>query len=181
MIPVRSSSARSAAGSCCAEMVLWFVATAVLAVFFVFDSPAVDHRVVAAGALLPLTELLTGDPWVLHTLAGSVALLIIVMGGTVGRRLRRRRLLGLPIGTFMFLIFSGCWSRTELFWWPLAGLDEIGTGVAPELDRPLAVIVLLELLGAGALFWLWRRYELGTEANRHRLVTTGRLPARAGP
>ncbi len=41
-------------------MVLWFVATAVLAVFFVFDSPAVDHRFVAAGAVLPLLEIFTG-------------------------------------------------------------------------------------------------------------------------
>jgi hypothetical protein len=162
-------------------MVVWFVATAVLAVFFVFDSPAVDHRFVAAGALLPLVELITGDPWLLHTLVGSVILLAVVMGITIGRRLRRRQLLGLPIGTFMFLVFSGSWSRTGLFWWPLAGLDELGTGTAPEIDRPLVVILLLELAGVAALAWLWRRYELGADVNRHRLVSTGRLPARPGP
>jgi hypothetical protein len=162
-------------------MFLWFVATAVLAVFLVFDSPAVDHRFVAAGALLPLVELITGHPWVLHTLAGSVALLIVVLAATIGRRLRRRRLLGLPIGALMFLVFSGCWSRTALFWWPLVGFDEIGTGTAPELDRPLMVIVLLELTGTGGLGWLWHRYDLGADANRRRLVTTGRLPARTGP
>lgn len=160
-------------------MVLWFVATAVLAVFFVFDSPAVDHRVVAAGAVLPLLETATGRPWLFHTLVGSVALLAVVMATTVGRRLQRRRLLGLPIGTFMFLVFSGCWSHTALFWWPLKGLDEIGSGTPPELDRPVVVIVALELVGLAGLVWLWRRYDLGNDSNRERLVSTGRLPARA--
>jgi hypothetical protein len=159
-------------------MVLWFVATAVLAVFFVFDSPALDHRVVALGAVLPLVEATTGRPWVLHTLIGSVGLLAVVMATTVGRRLLRRRLLGLPIGTFMFLVFSGAWARTALFWWPLKGFDEIGSGQAPELDRPIVVVVVLELVGLAGLVWLWRRYHLGTGPNRQRLVRTGRLPAR---
>lgn len=159
-------------------MVLWFVATAVLAVFFVFDSPAVDHRFVAAGAVLPLVEIVTGRPWVLHTLLGSVMMLTVVMVTTFGRRVRRRRLLGIPIGSFMFLVFSGSWSRTGLFWWPLIGADEIGSGTPPELDRPVVVIALLELAGIAGLVWLWRRNELGTAANRDRLVKTGRLQAR---
>ena len=159
-------------------MVLWFVATAVLAVFFVFDSPAVDHRFVAAGALLPVVEDLSGRPWLLHTLVGSVTLLVVVLGATIGRRLRRRRWLGLPIGTFLFLAFSGAWSRTGVFWWPLAGVDEIGSGTPVELDRPLVVILGLELAGAGAVAWLWRRCGLGLAANRQRLIRSGRLPAR---
>lgn len=162
-------------------MVLWFVATAVLAVFFVFDSPAVDHRFVAAGSLIPLLEDLSGNPWVLHTLVGGVVLLALVMLGTIGRRLRRRQFLGLPIGTFMFLVFSGCWSRTDLFWWPVGGFDRLGKGPPPELDRPVGVLVLLELAGLAGLVWLWRRYDIGTADNRHRLVSAGRLPARTAP
>ena len=161
-------------------MVLWFVATAVLAVFFVFDSPAVDHRFVALGAVLPLFELLTGRPWVLHTLMGSVVLMGLVMATTIGRRLRRRQLLGIPIGSFLFLVFSGSWSRTALFWWPLAGIGEIGSGTAPEIDRPVAVVAMLEFAGIMGLVWLWYRTELGSVANRDRLIKTGRLPARGG-
>ena len=157
-------------------MAIWFVATAVLTVFFVFDSPALDHRFVAAGAVTPLLETLTGRPWILHTLLGSVVLITLVMVATVGRRLLRRRLLGLPIGTFLFLVFSGTWSHTGLFWWPIAGFDEIGAGTPPELDRPLVVIVLLELAGISMLVWFWRRYGMGAPANRHRLMSTGRLP-----
>ena len=157
-------------------MVVWFVATAVLTVFFVFDSPAVDHRFVAAGAVAPLLETFSGSPWILHTLLGSVLLMTVVMAATVGRRLLRRRLLGLPVGTFLFLVFSGSWSRTELFWWPLAGFDEIGSGTPPELDRPLEMILLLELAGVAIVVWFWRRYEMGTAENRQRLVSTGRLP-----
>ena len=157
-------------------MVVWFVATAVLTVFFVFDSPAVDYRFVAAGAVAPLLETLTGRPWILHTLLGSVLLMAGVMAATVGRRILRRRLLGLPIGTFLFLVFSGTWSDTGLFWWPLAGFDEIGSGIPPELDRPLVMIVALELAGMLMAVWFWRRYELGVPENRERLMSTGRLP-----
>ncbi len=158
-------------------MFLWFVASAVLAVYFVFDSSTVDHRLVAAGAVLPLLESVTGRPWVLHTLLGSVVLLVIVMATTIGRRIVRRRLLGLPIGTFMFLAFGGCWTRTELFWWPTSGVDEIGTGPPPEFDRPVAMLVVLELAGIVGLVWLARRHDLLGE-NGSRLLKTGRLPAR---
>ena len=87
-------------------MLLWFVAAAVGAVLFVFDSPAVDYRFVAAGGVLPLLEAITGRPYILHTLLGSVALMTLVMAVTVGRRILRRRLLGIPIGTFVFLVAS---------------------------------------------------------------------------
>jgi len=166
----------SAAGSCCADVLLWFVATAVCAVLFVFDSPAVDYRYVALGGLLPLLEALTGRPWVLHTLLGSVALMSLVMALTVGRRLLRRRLLGIPIGTFVFLVASASWTRTELFWWPVAGLDEIGVGPLPEYDHPFAILVLLEIVGLGLLVWVTRRFALALPANRDELRRTGRLP-----
>ncbi len=50
-------------------MVLWFVGLSVALVWLVFQSPALDVRFVAAGALLPWLDALTGGPWVLHTLA----------------------------------------------------------------------------------------------------------------
>lgn len=168
--------ATNAAGSSCSDVFFFFVAAAVLVVLVVFDSPAVDYRFVAFGAVLPLVETLTGRSLILHTLSGSVLLLSLVMLATVGSRLRRRRWLGVPIATFIFLVVSGSWTRTELFWWPAAGLSGIGSAPLPEFDRPAVVLILSELVGIGALGWLAYRYELFRPENRRRLLSTGRLP-----
>lgn len=168
--------ATSAAGSFCSDVFVFFVAVAVVGVLFVFDSPAIDYRYVAGGAVLPLIEGISGRPLILHTLLGSVALLALVMTATVGSRLLRRRLLGVPIGTFVFLVASGAWTRTELFWWPFAGLDGIAVGPLPEFDRPLGILVVLELLGIVAVVWLVRRFELTQRKNRRTLLSSGRLP-----
>ncbi len=157
-------------------MFLWFVASAVLGVLFVFDSPAIDYRFVAVGGVTPLLETVSGRPLVLHTLLGSVGLMVLVMAATVGRRVLRRRLLGLPIGTFIFLVAAGAWARTDLFWWPVAGFDGIAGRPIPEFDHPVGVLLLFEGIGLVALVWLVRRFELHTEANRSVLLQTGRLP-----
>lgn len=157
-------------------MFVWFVAAAVLLVLFVFDSPAMDYRWVAVGGVLPLVEAASGRPWILHTLLGSVLLLAIVMGLTVGQRLRRRAWLGLPIGTFVFLIAAGVWFRSDLFWWPVGGFDALGSGPLPEYDRPLVVLVALEVLAVVALAVIGRRLGLDQREHRTAFVRTGRVP-----
>ncbi len=157
-------------------MFFFFVAAAVLAVLFVFDSPAIDYRFVALGGVLPLAEALTGRPLFLHTLLGSVALMSLVMAVTVGRRIVRRRLLGIPIGTFVFLVAAGTWTRRDLFWWPVGGLDGIAERPLPEFDRAPVVLVLLELAGVAGLVWLVRRFDLTRPEHRDELRRTGRLP-----
>lgn len=158
-------------------MFFWFAACGVVVVALVFDSSGIDYRVVALGSVLPLAETLTGSPWVLHTLAGSVILLVAVMALTAGRgrRLRRRRWIGLPIGTLVFLVASGAWSRTALFWWPVAGDGEVGRGVPPEFDRPVVVLIVLELVGLAALAWIARCFSLSDPQRRQTFLTTGRL------
>ena len=158
-------------------MFLWFAACGVVAVALVFGSSGVDYRVVALGSVLPLAENLSGSPWVLHTLAGSVVLLAAVMALTAGRgrRLRRRRWIGLPIGTLVFLVASGVWSRTALFWWPAGGGTGVGHGVPPEFDRPLAVLLVLETAGIAALLWTAHRFNLSDPQRRRAFLTTGRL------
>ena len=153
------------------------MACGVVVVALVFSSGGIDYRVVALGSVLPLAENLTGSPWVLHTLAGSVVLLVAVMALTArrGRRLRRRRWIGLPIGTLVFLVASGAWSRTALFWWPVGGSSGVGHGTPPEFDRPLAVLILLELAGIAALAWTSRRFNLSDPQRRRALLRTGRL------
>ena len=158
-------------------MFLWFAACAVVAVALVFGSGGVDYRVVALGSVLPLAENVSGSPWVLHTLAGSVVLLVAVMALTAGRgrRLRRRRWIGLPIGTLVFLVASGAWSRTALFWWPVGGSGGVGQGVPPEFDRPIAVLIAFEVAGLAALIWTARRFGLSDPRRRRTFLTAGRL------
>lgn len=168
--------ATSAVGSSYFDVFVFFVAVAIIGVLLVFNSPAVDYRFVAGGAVLPLLEGFTGRPLILHTLVGSVVLLSLVMALTVRSRLLRRRLLGVPIGTFVFLLFSGAWTRSELFWWPVFGFDGIAVAPLPEFDRPLPLLLLLELLGFVGLVWVIRRFRLTEAQNLQALLRSGRLP-----
>ena len=70
----------------------------------------------------------------MHSLAFSVALLVAVMAVTAGRKPQRKLLLGLPIGTFLHLVFDGAWATTDVFWWPFGGWD-FGGHRLPEVQR----------------------------------------------
>jgi len=154
---------------------LWFAGLAMAAVWAVFRDPAVDYRLVAAGALLPdAVDLAFGGTGPLHALPSSAALLVVVMVATRGRRGLRRRLLALPIGTFLHLAIDGVWTRTAVFWWPLAGLS-LERGGLPSLSRPLPVLVLQELAGAAALAWWWHRFALADRRRRAAFLRTGRV------
>ena len=155
-------------------MFLWFIGGSVLLVYAVFQSPALDYRMVALGSVLPLLDAVTGGPWLLHTLVFSVGLLGIVMLATRHRRLVRRRWLGLPIGTFVHLVLDGVWTNSNVFWWPFLG-SSFGHDRVPELDRgPFGW--LLEIAGAGALFYIYRRFGFDDRRVRARFVATGQLP-----
>ncbi|HEX6238789.1 MAG TPA: hypothetical protein VFZ68_16440 [Acidimicrobiales bacterium] len=154
-------------------MLLWFAGGAVVLVWAVFRSPAVDLRLVVLGALLPLIELPFGSPRVLHSVAGSAVLLALAMVATPRRRLVQRRLVAVPIGTFLHLLLDGIWTDTEAFWWPAGGLA-FSDARLPELARG-GVNVVLELAGAAALWWCWRRFRLGEPARRARFLRTGRV------
>ena len=154
-------------------MFLWFAGGAFVLVWLVFRSPAVDYRLVIAGALLPLVELPFGSPRVLHSVTGSVALLGLAMLATPRRRLVQRRLVAIPVGTFVHLLLDGVWTDTEAFWWPFTGLSWSESRL-PELGRG-ALDVLLEVAGAAALWWCWRRFRLDEPARRRRFLRTGQL------
>ena len=154
-------------------MLFWFLALSFVLVALVFDSPALDYRMVMLGSVLPVAELLAGGPWALHTLLGPLAVLLAVMLATRGRRLARRRWLGLPIGLFLYLVLDGAWLRTVLFWWPAFGTG-VDSGDLPEF-KPAATLLALELVGLVVGAWAVRRYGL-TDRKRLRLFCTqGRL------
>ena len=83
-------------------MILWHAGLALAIVWNVFRDPALDHRLVVAGALLPdAVDLAWGRPVYAHTLLAPVVVLVAVMLGTRRRRTVRRRLLAVPIGMFL--------------------------------------------------------------------------------
>jgi hypothetical protein len=154
-------------------MFFWFAGMSFVLVWLVFRSPAVDYRLVIVGSLLPLVELPFGEPRVLHSLTGSVALLALAMLVTPRRRLVQRRLVAVPIGVFLHLVLDGIWANTTAFWWPFAGLS-FSHAELPELARG-GFDVVLELIGGGALWWCWHRFGLDQPARRERFLRTGQL------
>lgn len=155
-------------------MQLWFIGPSVAIVWLVFRSPAIDYRVLALGSVLPLIEVVTGGPKVLHTLLGAVVAMTVIMLATQRRRLVRRRWLGIPVGMFLHIALDGAFTRPELFWWPFLGTG-FGEGGLPELDRPLPVIVLLELVGAAVCVWCYRTFDLADPERRQMMLRTGQV------
>ena len=156
-------------------MLLWFAVLAPVLVAEIFRSPLVDYRLVVAGALLPLADVVVGRPFVLHTLAAPVVLLTVTMLTTVGRRLLRRRLLGVSIGLFLHLVLDGTWASAGLFWWPALGPSFDGLDLPEAQGAGLRLV--LELVAVAVAIVAWRRYGLDDRAARQRLVRSGHLPA----
>lgn len=154
-------------------MFFWFIATAILAVAYVFRDPRFDYRLLVVGAVLPEIEVLVGHAWILHTLLFSVVLLVVVMAATAGRKPRRKLLLGLPIGTFLHLVFDAAWSDSELFWWPALGTSFADRQV-PSVDRGWVSIVL-EVVGIALCVHVARRSRLDTAAGRQAFRERGVL------
>jgi hypothetical protein len=155
-------------------VLLWFLGLSFLITWQVFQSPAVDFRMVMLGAALPLVDVAVGSPTPLHTLVGGAAALGAVMVLARGRRLVQRRFVGIPIGMLLHLALDGTWSDGTVFWWPFLGTDLSGATVG-VLDRPAWLLVLMELAGAAALLWCYRTFDLGDPARRDRFLRSGHL------
>jgi len=144
-----------------------------VAVAEIFGSPMVDYRMVALGSLIPLIDLAVGQPTPLHSLVGPVVVLVLVMVLTVGRRLLRRRLLGIPIGMFLHLVLDASWANADLFWWPAFG-PEFADLAVPEQEG-FSIRLLLEAVGVVVAVWAYKRYGLDHPENRGRLLRSGHL------
>jgi hypothetical protein len=153
-------------------MLVWFAAGSAVIVWAVFQSPAIDYRMVMLGSVLPLVEVPFGAGF-LQTLLAPCLALGIVMAATVGRRLVRRRYLGIPIGMFLYLVLSGAWTDTSVFWWPIGG-GSLYDDPAPVVDHG-AWSVVLELVGIGLAVWAYRRFGLEDRGRRGRFLRTGQL------
>lgn len=155
-------------------MILWFVGTAVLSIWYVFRDPGFDYRFLIIGVLLPdVVDGLWGGARALHSVTVSVAVLMLVMLATIGKRARRKMLLGIPIGLFLHLVFDGAFANTEVFWWPVTGLGFDGSRL-PVVERGWFNLAL-EACGAFLCVVAWRRFGLRSAQCRRNFVTTGRL------
>ena len=156
-------------------MLLWFIATSVITIGFVFRDPSFDNRLLVVGSVLPGIDVVFGGARALHSITTSIALLAIVMVATKRGSGTRKTLLGLPIGMFLHLVYDAAWNDTDTFWWPVTGVGFDDTGI-PIVDRGW-ISVLLEVVGLVGCVWLWRRNELGDRASRRRFLRDGRLDA----
>lgn len=154
-------------------MLLWFVATSVLSVHYVFRDPRFDHRWLVVGALLPdVVDVWFGGARVLHSLTGAVGALVLVMLVTTGRRPIRKRLIAIPIGMLLHLVFDGAFDATNVFWWPFT--SGFGDAELPVVSRGWWNVPL-ELAGAALLVWSWRLFGLSDPARRSLLRSQGQL------
>ena len=88
------------------------------------------------------------------------------MLATVGRKPRRKLLLGLPIGTLLHLVFDGAWATTDVFWWPFRAARS-ATSRCPTVQRGWWNVPL-EAIGLAILVWVWRRAGLADAARAAR-------------
>ncbi|MEI7506264.1 MAG: hypothetical protein WCK23_05535 [Actinomycetes bacterium] len=155
-------------------MFFWFVGTAVLSVWFVFRDPAFDHRTLVIGALLPdIIDGIWGGARAFHSVAVSVATLVVVMLATIGRRPIRKRLLAIPIGMFLHLIYDGAFNNTQVFWWPFTGLSFSGDRL-PVVDRGILNIGF-EVAGLLMCAFAWKKFNLSDATRRKNFVKSGTL------
>jgi hypothetical protein len=155
-------------------MFFWFIGTVVVAIWFVFRDPAFDYRLLIVGAVLPaIADAAFGGARVLHSVTFSVALLVVLMLGTPGRKPIRKMLLGLPVGTLLHLVFTGAWTNTTVFWWPFGGFG-FDDAPHPVADRGWWNVPL-ELIGLGLCWWVVKQAELRRHERRALFRRTGQL------
>ena len=155
-------------------MFFWFAGGAIACVWVVLRDPAIDYRLVVAGALLPNTV----DYWFkavrpMHSVLAPMLVLAIVMLATIGRRHARRALLAVPFAMFLHLVLDGTWSDKQMFWWPLLGrLDQTSL---PTFRRDVLLLAAQELAGMGVIIWFVLRFKLSSPLRRRQFVHSGRL------
>lgn len=156
-------------------MIIWFASLSIVLTWLVFQSPALDYRLIALGSVLPLIEVpFGGGP--LHSLSVATLVLAVVMLTTSGRRLVRRQWLGVPIGMYLHLVLDGAFMDQLTFWWPFMGLS-FSPGPAPELARGWMTLVM-ELAGVGVATWAYGRFGLDDPDRRRRFLRTGQFDRR---
>jgi hypothetical protein len=135
-------------------MLLWFIGGVLAVVWNVFHDVTIDYRFLVAGVLLPDVADIVTRRLLAHSIVTAVGALAIVMLATWGRRPIRKKLVMVPFGMLVHLVLDGAFNRTKVFWWPVTGGAAVRARVL-SLDRPVWMIVLMELAGAAMIVWVW--------------------------
>ena len=155
-------------------MLFWFISTAVWSVWFVFRDPKFDYRFLAIAAVVPdLIDGLRGAVGPMHSVVTSIGVLFAIMVATAGRKPIRQRLLAIPIGMFIHLIFDGAFADAKIFWWPLSGVS-LSEKLLPSVERG-RLNVLLEIIGIIGCVVAWRYFNLGDKTRRQAFLSRGAL------
>jgi membrane-bound metal-dependent hydrolase YbcI (DUF457 family) len=113
---------------------------------------------VVVGALIPdIIDGIGGGAGPLHSLISVVAIMVVAMLATIGRRVLRKKVLAVIIGLFLHLVFDGAFTNTSMFWWPLGGFATYEQAL-PSIDRGW-INVGLELVGVVLIIWV--RSQIG--------------------
>jgi hypothetical protein len=146
-------------------VLLWFIGVSWFAVWMVFRDPRFPFAVVAVGAVFPdVVGLAVGRAAPSHSaVVVSVAMLSSVLA-TIGRRNIRKVLIAGAIGSLLHIVFDFSVGDAEVFWWPASGVS-LPDRPIPTLDRPLAVNLVLEGVGALLMWWVSVQRR-ATDANR---------------
>ena len=159
-------------------MFFWFVVLSILGVFVVFRDDRMDYRLVAVGSLLP--DLIDGAVFrgtgPFHSVIVAVALMFGVVGGTIGRRSTRKRMLAIPIGVFAHQVLDASWAVTSAFWWPVKGFSFAGP--LPVVQHGLAVGLIEEVVAVVAALSMWRALGLHRRSGRAQFLASGHLSQR---
>ena len=136
-------------------VLLWFVGVSWFAVWNVFRDPRFPFAAVAAGAVLPdAIGLAVGRAAPSHSAVVVSVAMLAAVAGTIGRRSVRKVLIAGAIGSLLHIVFDFSAGDARVFWWPVSGL-KLPDGHIPALDRPLVVNVVLEVVGALLVRWVW--------------------------
>ncbi len=137
-------------------MFLWFIGVGVALLWWVLRDPQLDYRFVALGSVLadPL-DAVWGGAGPAHSIVVVGVVMAVVLVWTRRSTARRRVLIACVFGLGLHVLLDFVWANSDVFWWPLRGSD-LPTARPPVVSRGIAVGLVLELLGAVALY-LWAR------------------------
>jgi hypothetical protein len=68
-------------------------------------------------------------------------------------------------------VLAASWAHKELFWWPAFGFDRPDAPLLP----PWPVVLIEELLGLAAAWWVYVRFGLADRDRRRDFWRSGRL------
>lgn len=135
-------------------MLLWFVGVSWFAVWNVFRDPRFPFAAVAVGAVLPdAIGLVVGRAAPSHSAVVVSVAMLAAVAATVGRRSLRKVLIAGAIGSLLHIVFDFSAGDAGVFWWPVSGVP-LPDRPIPSLDRPLAVNVVLEVVGVLLIGWV---------------------------